>query len=183
MAPEKLITAAELEQMPDHGDFELVRGRPVSVSPAGDRHGQAAIILGAELRAHVRKLGLGRVRAETGFILFRGPDTVRGPDVSFVAKGRPAGDRSRHGFADGAPDLAVEIISPSNTRSAIAEKLGEYLSAGCQLVWVVDTDRRAIEVHRPGRPPRTIGDDGDLEGEDVVQGFRYPLRELFEELD
>src|SRR5687767_8655533 len=121
MAPEKLVTAAELEQMPDGEEYELVRGRLVPVSPAGDRHGHAAVILAARLHDHVRAHRLGRVRAETGFVLSRGPDTVRGPDVSFVAAGRPAGDRSRNGFADGAPDLAIEIISPSNTRPAIAE--------------------------------------------------------------
>ena len=183
MAPEKLVTAAELEQMPDGEEYELVRGRLVPVSPAGDRHGQAAIILGAELRAHVRTHGLGRVRAETGFVLFRGPDTVRGPDVSFVAAGRPAGDRSRNGFADGAPDLAVEIISPSNTRAAIAEKVAEYLAAGSRLVWVIDTDRRFAEVHRPAGAARVIEEKGALDGEDVVPGFLYPLADFFGELD
>ena len=183
MSPEKLITAAELEQMPDHEDFELVRGRLVPVSPAGDRHGQAAIIIGGELRAHVRKHGLGRVRAETGFVLSRSPDTVRGPDVSFVAAGRPAGDRSRVGFADGAPDLAVEIISPSNTRAEIAEKVTEYLAAGCRLIWVLDTDRRFVEVHAPNRPVRAIREGDDLDGGDVVPGFRYALSDLFAELD
>lgn len=183
MAPEKLVTAAELEQMPDHEDWELVRGRLVPVSPAGDRHGQAAIILGAELRAHVRKHGLGRVRVETGFVLFRGPDTVRGPDVSFVAAGRPAGDRSRDGFAEGAPDLAVEIISPTNTRREIAEKVAEYVAAGSRLVWVLDTDRRSAEVHRSSGTTNMLTEREAFDGEDVVPGFRYALADLFAELD
>lgn len=183
MAPEKLVTAAELEQMPRGEEFELVRGRLVPVTPAGDKHGHAAVILAARLHDHVRVQRLGRVRAETGFVLFRGPDTVRGPDVSFVAAGRPAGDRSRHGFADGAPDLAVEIISPSNTRPAIAEKVAEYLAAGSRLVWVIDTDRRFAEVHRPVGVARVIEEEGALDGEDVVPGFRYPLAHFFGELD
>src|SRR5206468_12813748 len=119
------------------------------VSPAGDAHGHAAVILAAELRAYVRPRGLGRVRTETGFILFRDPDTVRGPDVSFVRAGTPAGDRSGRSFILGAPDLAIEIVSPSNTRSEIDEKVSEYLSAGTRLVWVVDTEQRVAHVHRP----------------------------------
>ena len=183
MASEKLVTATELEQMPDGEQYELVRGRLVPVTPAGDRHGHAAIILGAELRTHVRRHGLGRVRAETGFVLFRGPDTVRGPDVSFVAAGRPAGDRSRHGFAEGAPDLAIEIISPSNTRAATADKVAEYLAAGSRLVWVIDTDRRLAEIHSPASATSVIGEQGVLDGQDVVPGFLYPLGDLFRELD
>ena len=183
MVPERLVTATELERMPGGKAFELVRGRLVSVTPAGDRHGQAAVILAAELRAHVKQHGLGRVRAETGFVLFRDPDTVRGPDVSFVAAGRKAGDRSSHGFAHGAPDLAIEIISPRNTRSDIAGKVVEYLDAGCRLVWVVDTDKRNVSVHRPHRAAQVIGANGHLDGGTVVPGFRYSLKEFFAELE
>jgi Uma2 family endonuclease len=183
MAVERLVTAAELEGMEDGNRFELVRGRLVPVTPAGDRHGQAAVILAAELRAFVRERQLGRVRVETGFSLFRNPDTVRGPDVSFVAAGKPGGDRTSNGFIAGAPDLAIEIISPSNTRAQIAEKVSEYLEAGCRLVWVVDTDRRVAHVHRPGAVRRTIDANGHLDAEDVVPGFSYSLRALSEELD
>lgn len=183
MAAERLVTAAELEAMEGGERFELARGRLVPVTPAGDRHGQAAVILGGELRAFVRERGLGRVRAETGFFLFRNPDTIRGPDVSFVAAGKAAGDRAGEGFIPGAPDLAIEIVSPSNTRSQIAEKVSEYLAAGSRLVWVVDTDRRVTYVHRPCVAARTVDANGRLEGEDVVPGFSYSLRALFEELD
>jgi len=182
MAEPALVTAPELEEM-GAKDFELVRGRLVRVSPTGDSHGHVAVILAAELRAFVRSRGLGRVRTETGFILSRNPDTVRGPDVSFVAKGKPAGDRSGDGFISGAPDLAIEIISPSNAPSQITEKVGEYLAAGSRLVWVLDTERRVAYVERPGIARRTIAADGQLEGEDVVPGFSYSLRALFEELD
>lgn len=182
MAVERLVTATELERMEGGKRFELARGRLVPVTPAGDRHGQAAVILAAELREYVRKHRLGRVRAETGFYLSRNPDTVRGPDVSFVAVGRSAGERSSQGFIAGPPDLAVEILSPSNTSIEVAQKVAEYLAAGSRLVWVLDIEERAAYVHRPGERRRLIEEHGHLDGEDVVPGFSYALKALFEEL-
>lgn len=183
MAVQRLFTAAELERMSDSEHFELVQGRLVPVTPAGDRHGHFAVVLAARLHAHVRERRLGRVRAETGFVLSRNPDTVRGPDISFVAAGRPAGDYARHGFASGAPDLAVEIISPTNTRAKSADKVGEYLSAGGRMIWVADTDEGIVEVHRPGRATYVVNRDGHLDGHDVVPGFMCRLDELLAELD
>ena len=181
MEQERLVTADELEQMPGAKDFELVRGKLVPGIPADDRHGQAAVVLAAELRAHVRKNHLGRVSDETGYILFRNPDTVRGPDVSFVASGRAFAET--RGLAQGAPDLAIEIISPKNGRETIAAKVHDYLAAGTRLVWVVDTTAKTVAVHRHAGEARVLDVHDHLDGEEVVPGFSYWLADFFDELD
>ena len=97
------------------GNFELVKGEVIEMSPPGVGHGYIALNVGSEMRTFVRAHDLGIVMVESGFRIERGPDTVRGPDVSFVVKERLADRRIPAGYFDGAPDLAVEIVSPSDT--------------------------------------------------------------------
>ena len=137
--------------------------------------------LAAALFGFVRSHKLGTVYVESGYILRRGPDTVRGPDISFLSRERAAAVRGRRGFAPFAPDMAVEIRSPSNTTAEIAAKTNEYLEAGTRLVWVVDPPSQTVRVHEPGRAPRAVPAEGVLHGGDVLPGFTLPLAELFSE--
>ena len=135
----------------------------------------------SRLLGFAEKEGLGEiVTADTGFVLARGPDTLRGPDVAFVAKGRvPSATDDSFAF-EGAPDLAVEVVSPSNRPSEIHAKVADYLAAGTRLVWVVDPDpeRRTITVYESLLAPRVLGADEEIDGADVLPGFRSRVSEL-----
>ncbi len=178
-----LVTADELERM-GREDLELVRGVLVPVmTPAGERHGALAAFLTMELGLFARAKNLGRVYVEVGYRLFTNPDTVRGPDVSFVSRERRAAQPRRKGFVHGIPDLAVEIVSIDKTMAELAAKAAEYLEAGTPLVWVVDSDSRHVHVHRPGQPVLVLSEGDSLDGGDVVPGFILPLSRLFAELE
>jgi Uma2 family endonuclease len=157
---------------------ELVRGVLRVHEPAGFLHGRVAMNLGAELRAHAKQAAAGVVvAAETGFKLFTDPDTVRAPDVAFVAKGRePPPDAS--GFADLAPDLAVEVLSHDDRPGEVLAKVSDWLSAGTRLVWVVDPQRHVARVYRQDGSERIVTADGALDGEDVLPGFACPLASI-----
>jgi Uma2 family endonuclease len=174
------MTAEELFELPDDGmRHELVEGELRTMTRAGFEHGRAAARILARLLEHVEERDLGAVlAAETGFVVHRDPDTVRAPDVAFVATERlpPA---ATGGFAELAPDLVVEVVSPSDRASEVASKAAMWLDAGVRLVWVVDPQARQATVHHPGGRDRVLRNDGVLDGEDVLPGFRLPLMSIF----
>jgi len=181
---ERLVTAAEFERLPNPpaGKLELVRGRVIEVAPPGPWHGKQAVEISAELRAFVRANRLGEVRVETGYWLSHDPDTQRGPDVSWVSPERLATERLYYGAVDQAPNLAVEIISPNETDREVAEKVGQYLAAGVERVWVVRREAQTVTVHRPNGDAHTYHAGDTLTSEDAgfpVEGFALPLAELF----
>ena len=177
--PARSVTAEELFQYPDSKYHELVRGVPRVCEPPGGVHGRIAARLVALLGDHVERLALGTVLVEAGYVLDRAPDTVRGPDVSFVSLARLPPDLIPEQFIPGPPDLAVEILSPSSRWSEVEETIADYLAAGARLVWVVDPGERRVIVRYPDRPPRIVAAGESLEGEDVVPGFALALAELF----
>jgi len=177
--PVRVVTAEELFQYPDSKYYELVRGVPRVCEPPGGVHGWIAGRLVALLGDHVERLGLGTVLVEAGYVLDRAPDTVRGPDVSFVSLARLPPDLIPEQFIPGAPDLAVEILSPSSRWSEVEETIADYLAAGARLVWVVDPGERRVIMRYPDCPPRIVAAGESLDGEDVVPGFALALAELF----
>lgn len=177
----KLLTAEDLAALPDNGmQQELVQGVLIEMPPPSLWHGFDALHLGSLLRIHVQMQGLGMVVAGAGFTLHRNPDTVRAPDVAFISARRVPTNRGTLPYLEGAPDLAIEIVSPGNSRTEIAEKVADYLAAGSRLVWVLNARRREVAVHRPGQPPQVIGEDGTLSGEDVVPEFSVLVRTLLD---
>lgn len=157
---------------------ELVRGRLVVREPAGFARGVVAARIGAAVASFVRLHDLGLVvAAETGFTLERNPDTVRAPDVGFVRRHRVP-DPLPRGYAEFAPDLAVEVLSPDDRPGEVLAKVADWLLAGTHLVWVVDPIRRAARVYRPDGTESfaTIGDS--LDGEDVLPGFTLALGQV-----
>ena len=173
------MSAEELLELPDDGmRHELVEGELRTMTPAGAEHGRVALSLGARILAHVEEHGLGEAYApETGFVLTRGPDTVRAPDVAFVSAERLTGEPTP-GFAELAPDLVVEVVPPWDRASEVSSKAAMWLDAGVRLVWVVDPQARLAAVHHPGGLVTVLREDGVLDGEEVLPGFRLPLAVL-----
>ena len=177
----QLITADDLLTMPDDGSrYELVEGELRKMPPAGNIHGNRAMRLGWRLAQYVETNGLGVVfAAETGFKLRSNPDTVRAPDVSFISKKRVEEAGEFEGFWPGAPDLAVEVVSPGDAYTDVAEKVEEYLRAGVQAVWVVDPRRRTITVYLSLSDITILGEPDTLDGGRIIPGFRCKVAEIF----
>ena len=176
---ERPITAEEYAGLPDDGmRTELSAGMLVSEPIPLPRHGQLQARLARVLAEHAEPRGLGIVLTKAGFLLSEKPDTVRGPDVAFVRRDRFDPDEAARFFFRGAPDLAVEILSPSNRPAEIHAKVADYLAAGASLVWILDPERRSATVHRTLLDRRTIAEDGALEGEEVLPGLTIPLKNL-----
>ena len=168
--------------MPDDGcHYELQAGVLISEPVPGWRHGRVAFRVAELVGAHVRRNHLGVVVTnDSGFILSRSPDTVRGPDVSFVSQERLASVGDPVAAFPGAPDLAVEVLSPSNTPAGMHAKVADYLAAGTRSVWVVDAEARTVVEYRSLLSPRTLLPGDVLEAEDMLPGFALDVAELFE---
>ena len=175
----KLITAEELLLMPRDGRrYELLRGVLVEKMPTGDPHRIAVSRIDLALGNYAEENDYGSTGAgEPGYRLESDPDTVRAPDVVWIAPGRiPAGTR---GYPELAPDLAVEVKSPGNSYAELAAKAGMWLSYGSREVWVADPERVTITVYRPYQEPVTLGEDDVLEGGGLLPGFATPVWKLF----
>jgi Uma2 family endonuclease len=177
----KLITGEELLAMGDIGPCELIDGRIVRMNPTGMQHGDIMIALGAALRDFVRKRQLGRVvGGEVGIYTRREPDRVRAADIAFVSRERLA-DKSLKGFLKVAPELVVEIISPTDRWQNMRDKLEEYFAIGGHRVWIVEPDNRDVLVYSASTEMRKLGEGDMLMGEGVLDGFTLAIAELFEE--
>jgi Uma2 family endonuclease len=174
-----LMTADELLRTPlPDKRVELVRGVLVVREPAGFRHGAVSATLTGLLREHAAAHRLGRVvAAETGFLLATDPDTVRAADVAFVRRERLP-DPEPAGYAELAPDLVVEVVSPGDRPGETLTKVGEWLTAGTRLVWVVDPTRRLARVYRQDGSEALLDEGQSLDGEDVIPGFRCLLASI-----
>lgn len=178
-SPTKLLTAEELLAMGDIGRCELIFGELVMMSPAGADHGVIALRLGRFLGEFVDQHDLGLVfAAETGFRIERDPDLIRAPDASFVRKSRLPKNLPR-GFFDGVPDLAVEVVSPDDSRREIAEKTNMWLAHGTLAVWVADPQEQTLKIHRVGRQALSLGLTDDVQDEPLLPGFVLSLSKVF----
>lgn len=175
-----LMTAEELLRLP-RGKFryELVKGELKQMPPSGFEHGVTVVDIARPLSNFVEEHNLGVVTgAETGFRLESSPDTVRGADVAFVSTEQLPEGRVR-GYFPGAPDLAVEVVSPGDTVQEVDEKTTEWLEGGARLVWIVRPSRRTVEVHRADGTTSLLNVNNNLEGEDVLPGFVLPVAQIF----
>jgi Uma2 family endonuclease len=181
-----LLTADDLiARTDDAWRYELVEGRLVRMPPSGFQHSSVAGDLYIALRAFVDAHQLGSVTLpETGFLLSAPgePDTVLAPDLAFITGGRSPSPGSRDwvGFPRLAPDLAVEIASPSQHRPELAAKARLWLERDTRLVWVLWPSTRQVDVwRRSTTDPTTLDETENLEGEDVLPGFTFPIARLF----
>jgi len=180
----KVWTDDEFMALPKEGDrYELINGELVNMGNSGMEHGYLSsnltVILGGYVFAH--KLGV-ICDSSTAFTMKTG--NKRSPDISFVSKERLRGiKRLPKGFFEGAPDLAVEIISPNNTFAELHGKMIEYFENECRLAWLIHPDEQSILVYRSSHPDRLLKVTDNLEGEEIISGFSMAIKDLFMELD
>jgi Uma2 family endonuclease len=179
-----VMTADDLLTLREDGwQYELRRGELIRLAPASERHSDLEVRTIVRLGSHVEANRLGRVYSgDAGFRLSSDPDTVLAPDVAFVARERLATGPARDHFFVGAPDLAVEIVSPSDSAPKVRAKVEEYLRAGTRLVWVIHPTKRSITVDRADGTVAELREGATLSGEEVVPGFACGVAELFDEL-
>ena len=182
----KVWTEAELEALPEDGyNHEVVDGELV-MSPKNDPyHGDICADLSMALRAFAKARQLGAVwDSSTGFWMYN--RNCRAPDVSFISKERlqPLGfKRNSRNFFPGAPDLAVEVLSPNNTRKEIDERLKDFFGSGTQIAWIINPDTECVEVCHAPDQRKLVGSGADLDGEHLLPGCRYPIADLFKGWD
>jgi Uma2 family endonuclease len=182
MSTTTLVTADELLAMPTGMGkrYELVAGELRVMSPAGWNHGMVISKLHNRVGAFIEHHNLGIVfGAETGFRLASNPDTVRAPDLAFIAKSNIPAKMPKDGFWPGAPDLAAEVLSPGDRTGEVDEKIEAWLAAGCAAVWIVDPKLETVTIYlsRTDVQVRTVGEV--LTGDPVVPGFSCRVDELF----
>ena len=176
----RLLTAGDLLRLYSEGvRGELIRGVLCETMPTG-RHGEIAALMSAELVVFARARALGRVTtSDAGVLLERDPDTVREPDVAFFSAAKlPPGVRVA-GYSEVAPDLVVEIVSPSDSRREVHDKAHMWLSHGVRLVWVVHPETRTVDVYRADGDAATLSETDALDGLDVLPGFTCDVSAVF----
>ncbi len=182
VAQPKLMTAEEFMAADlGEGTFELVSGEVIEMPPPMPEHGRVCVNAGFVLELYGRQSGLGYVLSNDSAVLTgRGPDTVRGVDVCFYSHARWPRSQVGRTLPPVPPDLAVEVVSPSNRPGTLLRKVGEYLDSGVPLVWVINPKKRRVVVYRPDEEEPTIFEDGEfLENLPELPGFRCPVADLF----
>ena len=178
---QKPVTAEELLEIPNDGlRRELVRGEVRTMAPAGSAHGRVALNVAYSLADHVRAQNLGVVfAAETGFKISSNPDTVRAPDAAFVRRERVEAAGEVEGYWPGAPDLAVEVVSPNDRFAEVEEKVADWLSAGTRMVLVANPRGKTVTVRISEREARIFSEGEVLDGGEVVPGWMLPVADVF----
>jgi Uma2 family endonuclease len=175
------MTADDLLRMPNDGfRYELVKGELRRMAPAGHEHGRVAVRFTWRLAQHVETKNIGAVyAAETGFLISTNPDTVRAPDVAFVSQKRLDKVGKTGGYWPGAPDLAVEVVSPRDTYSEVEEKAIEWLGAGALMVLALNPRKRTVTVYRSLNEITILNEDAILDLNDIVSGFKVAVKDIF----
>ncbi len=175
------MTAEEFLVLADDGcSCELVKGELCTTTLGSFEHGRVAANIGYLIGRYVARNDLGDVlAAKTGFTLARSPDTVRAPDVAFVRQDRIPSEDQRHKFAELGPDLVVEVVSPNDRPAEIEEKVREYLEAGVRLIWIAHPGTRTVQEYRPSAERRDCSSSDELDGYDVLPGFKCEVAAFF----
>jgi Uma2 family endonuclease len=181
-ATNKLLTAGELEELSAESEcrYDLIRGQLLTMAPAGFRHGRIAARIVGRLESYGAPRGWVAVAAETGFILARNPDTVLGPDAALVRADRLPSEAEQEHYLELVPDVAVEVVSPSDRARDVSDKVMEYLEAGVRQVWLVEPRRRIVTVYEADRSAQVLTDADTIDGDELLPGFSLPVRALFE---
>ncbi len=174
-----LYTGEDLEKLNLPGRWELVRGELTELTPPGWEHGEVQVNVASLLRAHARACG-GRVASESGIYTESNPDTVRGPDISYIRPGRLG--KAPPGFSRVVPDLVVEVVSPHDSSAELESKVEEYLTAGTLRVWLVYPGTRTVYVHGPRKEIRKLTQEDVLTDPEILPGLACPVAEFFEGL-
>ena len=176
-----MSTAELLANMPDDGNrYELVGGVLRMMSPAGGRHGRIAVGISILLGIHVKENDLGATfAAETGFKIATDPDTVGAPDAAFVTRAKIDSLEDDSGYLPFAPDLAVEVVSPSDSFASVEEKAFDWIDARTQLVLVVVPESRSVHAYR-SRKNISVHAEGEIvDADDAVAGWKLEVSKIF----
>ena len=176
-----LMTAEELMELPDDGwRYELINGELEKMPPPGHPHGRIAFRLSVALGQFILNRGMGEGFAtDTGFKLRSNPDTVLAPDFAFLTNERYAEGRDTEGYWLGPPDLAVEVLSPSDRPGKVKQKIARWFSFGTKQLWIVDPKHSTVTVYRSPSDTTTFSGSDDLEAQDLFPGFRISLDKIF----
>lgn len=178
---EKLITGQELLAMGDIGRAELVDGRIVYMAPTSGGHGYSEVEIAAVLRNFVRARKLGWVLAgEVGIYIRRNPDTIRAADVAFVSR-KQLPKPPQRGYLNFAPELIVEVTSPSDLWEDFQQKIEDYFSIGVERLWVVEPEQKLVSIYLSPTEIKKLRVGDTARGEGTLEGFELSLAELFEE--
>ena len=180
MATATPMTAEQLFDFQPSIRCELINGKLRALPFSGWRHGETVGALLVILGHHVIDNRLGMILgANPGFIISRDPDTVRAPDIAFIARENLPASLLTSAFWPGAPDLAVEVLSPNDKTGAVDDKIRAWLTAGTKLVWIVDPQLQTVTVYRSAIDVavKTVADE--LDGGNIVAGFRTPVADIF----
>ena len=178
----KLLTADDLLRLYGEGvRGELIRGVLCETMPTGQEHGEVVVNLTILLGTFVKSRRLGRLMAsDSGVWLERDPDTVREPDIAYFSAEKILPGVRVTGYAEAVPDLVVEVVSPNDSLREVNDKAMMWLRHGIPLVWVVNPDRRTVDVYREGGAVSTLTDNDTLDGLDVLPGFTCAVRDAFD---
>jgi Uma2 family endonuclease len=171
------ITVEQLWAQAGQGRSELIRGELVELMPVGQLHGRLVARMLFFLMVFLEEHRLGFASTEVGVVLSRHPDLVCAPDVLFIAEDRAEPDSTK--FFEGAPDLAVEVLSPEDRAGKVQEKIRDYLAFGTKLVWIVDPASRTVTVYHPSGAAHVYSGSDEVNGEDVLPGFSFTPEKLF----
>lgn len=179
---ETLLTAEEYLLLPDNGcPTELVRGKVIPMNIPGFHHGTLCASVAGPLWQFAKQRQVGHVLTnDSGVVTERGPDTVRGPDVSFYSYSRVPKGSVPAGYPNAVPEVAVEVRSPTDRWPKVLAKVSEYLTAGVDAVYVVDAQSQGVFVYSADQPVVTLGYDADVTFPSPLEGLRIPVRQIFE---
>lgn len=179
--PQQLVTAEEFAALPGGDErYELVNGVIVEMPRPKPRHGLTAGRLSRKLALFLDQQPLGEIFIESGFLVGREPDIIRGPDLAFVSAHRVPSGQDLDSYFEGAPDIAIEIVSPNDATVDTRQRIDEYLAAGARLIWIIFPMFKTIEVHHLDLTATTLRTTDTLDGGDVLPGFSVPVSALFE---
>ncbi|QDU61878.1 hypothetical protein Pan216_27430 [Planctomycetes bacterium Pan216] len=172
------ITAEQLFAEHAGERTELVAGEPTAMTPVGITQSLIVGALNGMIWNHIngRRLPV-IVGPELGFVLRRNPDTVRAPDLAVLRVERLTDQQS--GFFEGAPDLAIEVLSPHDKPAEVERKIREFLDAGTEVAWVVDPESRTVSIHRGDESVVRLDPNASLDGGELLPGFTCSIANIF----
>lgn len=174
------MTAEELFEWVNGRRGELIKGEFIEMSPSGGTHGKLSSKIARILGNFIEENNLGEsFGAETGFVLFWNPDTVRAPDFAYIAKERLPQIKEFDKFISIPPDLAVEIISPNDRWPDVEDKIADYFAAGVKLVWIINPKPQTVQVYRSPSQSSLLSGSDVLQGDNILPGFSIPVERIF----